>query len=316
MPPKKPTAKKDKVEEKKEEKEIVLPDGQRTLFIGGWSTLKDLQAALAVYAPGDKLIFLPGEHDVSNATLSQPELDIKGSGNDPSAVVLKGNVTLTSPNNSADPTKVDPKLWSKGTIQGVTFEGQVTVQRSHITIEGCQFRGGQRQLLIYHYCTPLIKKNVFLGSSQSNIACYPLSNPTIEENTFQDGVRPNDVGLLLQDSLATVNKNTFQRLTSGITIAGKNQKPNITANTLQNITGTGIFLTSGTGASLKKNVISSCEYYGIQVDGGAVAEVFGNTIDGNVKICRGSHPVFRANTVTRHYADMNEERDVPFEAVY
>ena len=178
------------------------------------------------------------------------------------------------------------------------------------------FSGGQRQLVINHYCAPVIKGNKFTGASQSSIACLPLSAPTLEGNSICDGEKPNDLGILLQDSLATVTKNTLERLTTGIFVTGDKNKPIVSDNKIKNVTGTGLFLVGGTMASIKKNIIGDCEYYGLQVDGGATSEVVSNTIDGKVRIARGSHPVFRANTITRQFLDLNEDRAVPFENVY
>ena len=309
MPPKKVAPK--KVEEKREaEKEVVLPEGQRTYFVGGWSTLDSLANAAAKITPGDRIVLLPGEHDIDGTILTSQELDIKGY----MSPVLKGTLTFTSAGTGE---KIDPKSWSKGSLKNVTFEGgSVIVQRAHLTIEGCTFSGGQRQLVIQHYCTPLVKGNKFTGASHASIACFPLSAPTLEGNEVSNGEGPNDVGILLQDSLANVAKNTLSNLTTGILVTGAKNKPTIVENKIKNVTGTGLFLLGGTSASVKKNVMEGCGYYGLQVDGGATSEVLANTIDGKVRIAKGSHPTLRANTITRQFLDLNEERAVPFESVY
>eukprot|EP00760_Papus_ankaliazontas_P009188 PhM_4_TR13977/c5_g1_i1/m.15642 len=299
-------------EEEEEEEEDVpyepietdeMPNGERTLFVGGFSTLPRVSDALTELKDGEStVVVLPGEYN-ELVQLDKPVKLLGSEGSAPNSVVMtKGMVTQRTASGSI--------------IRDVTIKHGLEVgQQSNVVFVQCQMIGSVSEAVVSLHANQNATFTDCVIESDAPVAvyCYPRAGGQLENCTIKGkestGPKATTVGVVCHDSSTNFVKCTITGAATSVFASGAGvevaEGENPVRSTFEEckIDGasvTGALLDGATVARLIKTTVGTAGRYCIRCTGNAkpiIRECV--VVGGDVRVAPTSRPGMLDNIIVK-----------------
>eukprot|EP01063_Lacrimia_lanifica_P023608 TRINITY_DN31225_c0_g1_i1.p1 TRINITY_DN31225_c0_g1~~TRINITY_DN31225_c0_g1_i1.p1 ORF type:complete len:309 (+),score=135.28 TRINITY_DN31225_c0_g1_i1:79-1005(+) len=308
MAPKKAAKKKDAKAEEVKEEEVVpeLPDGPKSIAVGGWSSAKDINDAVEKAAEGD-LIILNSDNFDAPAVIDK-NITLKGGAGD--APVIRGGMVIRA---------------EKVTLEGVRFESSLTVEQGKHAVSNCEFDGNTNLLCLWPYSDTAVSGCKFTTRGKAAIYSFSHAKGSITKCEITgDPAQQGTSGIVLDNSCTIIDGNTISGTTTGVycfcadAAADKAElnSPVIKNNTINGVSGTGVHLDKGANCTFTNNTITNSAYWAVNVSEKATGTFTKNAVHDKVRIRAGCRPLLAQNKITARVINENDVGTISMQERY
>lgn len=258
----------------------TYPDGPKTIIVGEWSTVKEINAALELAGENDSIFCHGGQYD-EEVKMDKPSITLTGPP-DMSAEIMKG---INSTSNFCKIAKLSVK-------------GGINVRCGNVDISECDIKDAYNGIQIFKTANPTIKQCTTHDIEKCHISVFPGGNGVITNNQFTGDGRRGTVGLYADDADTTVfTENQITNVMTGVYTSNGCKGVQVHNNKIADITAHGIYADLQSKPNVKNNEIKNVAHYGIMIAGGSTGLFRDNIVHSSMRIQKACRPSLFGNWV-------------------
>eukprot|EP01062_Namystynia_karyoxenos_P059318 TRINITY_DN50762_c0_g1_i1.p1 TRINITY_DN50762_c0_g1~~TRINITY_DN50762_c0_g1_i1.p1 ORF type:complete len:427 (+),score=142.61 TRINITY_DN50762_c0_g1_i1:82-1281(+) len=199
-------------------------------------------------------------------------------------------------------------------LANLVIKGGVQLREGALSATGCTLSHAPNLLTLWPWTKPDVRGCKFRGASKACVYCYPHSMGVVEACEMTGDPKAGSCALFIDNGNTKFVGNTIKGHTTGVYVTcdaeadkGRLERPEIKANEIADISGTGIHLDRCCDANCRKNTVRQCAYWGVTVSGGARGTLSNNVVDSKVRIMQGCRPQLVANRISARVVDYNDQ---------